>query len=558
MKKIIQFIRFTNILSKTTPDTVYINGDIITMNPQMPSANAVAVKNGKITAVGSNEKIKQITGKKTKVIDLNGKTLIPGFIEPHSHLAMYGSVLTGVDCYPRSNKNMDEILEKISAAAKKTPKSKWITGWGYDDTMTENSRHLTKEDLDKAAPDHNVFISHISGHIAYVNSKLLSLAGIDKDTPDPEGGEYGRFENGEPNGLIAETPAMMKFYNLMPQPSVREILKGLILAGRDYTAQGITTANDGGFMGIAPLVAYRKAQKSGKFHIRIYANLFAMMLEFFEKKNITLKKLGVISGSGDEWLKIGAAKLIQDGSIQGFTAALKQPYHTKPDYKGYLTMSQEEINKTVLKYHKAGFQVQIHGNGDAAIESNIKAIENALKVFPRKDHRHQIIHCQTASDEQLDKMAELGISANFFPVHIHYWGDRHYKLFLGPERAERIDPLKSAEERGILFSMHSDCPVTPVSPLMSIYAAVNRKTSSGRVLGSSQRISVQKALEALTVNSAKMIFEEHSRGSIEPGKLADFAVLSENPLSVKPEKIKDIIVEKTIVDGKIIYTARGN
>ncbi len=557
IKQYVQFAKFMRQLSRMRADKIFFNAHIITMNPNMPFADSLAVKDGRIIAVGKYEETKLFGSAKTERIDMRRKTLIPGFIEPHNHFAMYGDMLLGVDCRPESNSSIEEILEKIRERAKKTPPNRWIQGWGYDDTLISDKRHLTRYDLDRVAPNHFVYISHISGHIGYANSKLLKRINISKDTPDPNGGEIFRDKNGEPTGVLAETPVLMPIYNLIPKPTINKIVRGMRKANREFLAAGVTSINDGGFFGIAPLVAYRTAHKRGAVNIRVYANIFAQVFELLEKEGgINLEKLGINSGSGNDKLRIGAVKIIQDGSIQGFTAALMEPYLSKPNEIGKLTLDQSELDRLVEKYHKAGFQIQIHGNGDRAIESIIRAFEKAQDKFPRDDHRHQIIHCQMVNENQLERMAKIGIIANFFPVHVYYWGDRHREIFLGEERASRIDPLKSALEHGVIFSMHSDVPVTPVSPIMSIYAAVNRLTRKGEVLGVEQRISVYDALKAVTINAAFMTFSENEKGSIERGKLADFVVLSEDPFSIDPEKIKSIKIEKTIIGGEIVYSNR--
>ena len=264
--------------------------------------------------------------------------------------------------------------------------------------------------------------------------------------------------------------------------------------------------------------------------------------------------LGLGQGFGSDFLKLGSVKLFQDGSIQGLTAALSEPYHNKPGFKGDLIMPQETLDELVEKYHGLGFQMAIHANGDQAIESVLRAIERADGIHPgRRDNRHMIIHCQTASDNQILRMKAQGVLPNYFVNHVYYWGDRHESLFLGPERAARLDPLRSTLDQGLRFVLHSDLPVTPVDPLFSMHTAVNRVTRQGKVLGPEQRISPDEALKAYTINAAYSSFEEDIKGSIAPGKLADFTVLSDNPLKVNPAKIKDIQVLRTVVGGRQVY-----
>jgi predicted amidohydrolase YtcJ len=266
-----------------------------------------------------------------------------------------------------------------------------------------------------------------------------------------------------------------------------------------------------------------------------------------------------LTGFGNDRLKIGPAKIIVDGSIQGYTGWLAKPYYVpfkgEKDYRGYPVTPPDRLNKLIVEAHQAGFQIAAHGNGDAAIDAILHAYQLAQKEYPRPDARHRIEHCQTVREDQLDTMAELGITPSFFVSHTFYWGDRHKTIFLGPERAKRISPLKSALKRGIKLSMHSDCPVTPVSPLFCVFAAVNRVTTGGNVLGPEFCLTPEEALRGVTIDAAWQTFDEKIKGSVEPGKLADFTILSENPLTVSPERIKDIKVEEVIIGGKSVYRA---
>ncbi len=542
-------------LSSMQADVVYENAEVLTMDAQMLEAGAVAVKDGRVMGVCRGEQVDIFCGPHTERIDLDGRALLPGFIEPHNHFAMFGTMLLGLDCSPGSNETIEDVLARIRERAGFLPPGEWITGWGFDDTLMPEQRHLTRHDLDRGAPDHPVFISHVSGHLGYVSSAVLERLGIKAGTPDPEGGAYLREADGAPSGVLAEMPALMPLYAMLPQPSVEQIMTGMRMANAIFLKQGVTSINDGGFFGTDPLVAYARSQQCGNVDLRVYFNLFGQTLDALAEAGMTLDRLGICTGSGNAMLRMGAVKLIQDGSIQAFTAALQEPYLRQPDTQGLLTIPQPQLDELVEKYHRAGFQIQIHGNGDAAIESILKAFEKALQAFPRDNHRHQVIHCQMVHEEQLARMADLGVAANFFPVHIHYWGDRHREVFIGEERAARIDPLGAAVKHGVRFSMHSDVPVTPVSPLMSLHAAVNRRTSSGAVLGADQRISVRQALEALTINAAFMTFSENEKGSIERGKLADFVVLSRNPFDVSAESLSQLAIEKTIIGGKVVYSA---
>ena len=537
------------------PDVIYINGDIVTLDKANPEAEAVATWQGKIVAIGSTSQLQKLAGPQTKIVDLGGKTLVPGLIEPHSHFILYGPIaLIRVDLSSPpvgQIKNMKELVEALSKRASVTAKGGWVSGFGYDDTTLEENRHPTRYDLDKASADHPVFISHISGHFVSLNSKALLMAGINKDTPQPVGGVIRKdSKTGEPDGVLEEA-AMLLLYSILPALTLDQRVALLAESARQYMKVGVTSCGDAlvagpGPVGAQDISAYQRTIAEGSLPIRIN-----MMIE----ANFLLKQSGgFLTGFGDDRIKIGPAKIIGDGSIQGYTGWLTKPYHVpfKGDkaYCGYPFTQPEQLNPLVAELHKAGYQIAIHTNGDAAIDAAIEAFRLAQEAHPRTNCRHRLEHCQAVREDQLDKIAKMGITPSFFVSHTYYWGDRHRDIFLGPERGVRISPLKSALKRGIRFSIHSDCPVTPVSPLFCVFAAVNRLTSSGKVLGPEFRLTPEEALRAVTIDAAWQTFEEDIKGTIEVGKLADFTILDQNPLKIAPEQIRNIQVQGVIIGGK--------
>jgi predicted amidohydrolase YtcJ len=537
------------------PDVIYINGDIVTLDKANPEAEAVATWQGKIVAIGSTSQLQKLAGPQTKIVDLGGKTLVPGLIEPHSHFILYGPIaLIRVDLSSPpvgQIKNMKELVEALSKRASVTAKGGWVSGFGYDDTTLEENRHPTRYDLDKASADHPVFISHISGHFVSLNSKALLMAGINKDTPQPVGGVIRKdSKTGEPDGVLEEA-AMLLLYSILPALTLDQRVALLAESARQYMKVGVTSCGDAlvagpGPVGAQDISAYQRTIAEGSLPIRIN-----MMIE----ANFLLKQSGgFLTGFGDDRIKIGPAKIIGDGSIQGYTGWLTKPYHVpfKGDkaYCGYPFTQPEQLNPLVAELHKAGYQIAIHTNGDAAIDAAIEAFRLAQEAHPRTNCRHRLEHCQAVREDQLDKIAKMGITPSFFVSHTYYWGDRHRDIFLGPERGARISPLKSALKRGIRFSIHSDCPVTPVSPLFCVFAAVNRLTSSGKVLGPEFRLTPEEALRAVTIDAAWQTFEEDIKGTIEVGKLADFTILDQNPLKIAPEQIRNIQVQGVIIGGK--------
>lgn len=544
-------------------DVVYLNGQVTTMDDARPLAEAVGTKGDRIVAVGSDLAIRKAAGPNTQVVDLGGKTLLPGLIEPHNHFHKYGYVaLLWVDLQsPPMGEitKMDELIEALQDRADKTPRGQWICGRGYDDTLLSEKRHPTRHDLDKASEEHPLWIVHTSGHLSVANSKALALAGITRATPQPSGGVIRKDpETSEPNGVLEEMPAQNLVAQHLPPLTMEQRLDGISLAAKRYLKMGVTSSYDAGvvFPGAGhrdEIVAYQKAVAQGLLPIR---TTMMVGIEFLLGDG---KCSSFLTGFGDQRLKVGPAKVIVDGSIQGYTGWLTKPYHVpfKGDasFRGYPVNAPQRLNPLVLKAQRAGLQLAAHGNGDAAIDAILEAYQSAQKASPYPDSRHRIEHCQTVREDQLDAIAELEVSPSFFVSHVYYWGDRHKSIFLGPDRANRISPLKSAMKRGIRFSIHSDCPVTPVSPLFCVFAAVSRITRSGEVLGPEYRLSAAEALRSVTIDAAWQNFEEDIKGSIKPGKLADLTILAENPLRVSPEKIKDIRVEKVVIGGEVVYEA---
>ena len=542
-------------LFKLCAEVAIVNGHVITMNPAQPRAQAVAVKNGRIIGIGSDEIIDQYCGPETEIIDLGGRPLLPGFVESHNHVSANARIVLQVDCTSASNKSIADILERVRERALTQPEGAWIEGYGFDNTLLSEQRFPTRWDLDEAAPNHPVHLWHISGHFSSVNSLALELAGIDRDTPDPDGGEIVRADDGEPNGVLAEPPAGLMVLRLIPPKTPAEVAEGLAIVSDQYVRAGVTSTHDanlGVWGGLSELQAFRLARANGTFAPRVYAFIWTVLEDFIDN-GTELRDLGVCTGSGDEWLKLGAVKIFADGSIPGLTASLTEPYYCDQENRGYLIFQPEQLNELVLRYHEAGFQLAIHGNGDYCIEVILDAFEAALAKAPRENHRHRIEHCTMASEAQLDRMARLGIVTTFYTAQIHGWGDRHREMFLGPERAARVFPARSALEKGIKFGLHGDCPVTPISPINCLYTAAARETSSGHILGAEQRISVHDGLRALTIDGAYLAFEENIKGSIEIGKLADFVALSRDPYELDPVHLRELEVEMTIIDGKVVF-----
>lgn len=542
-------------------DLIIHNGTVLTLDKDGTKGRSLTSYQGCITGVWDSEKPAEehITrSEKTEEINLNGKTIMPGFIDTHNHLLMYSQNKAQVNCTSPLHKNIKDIQISMTKESAVKEKGEWILGYGYDDTMLDEKCHPTKEDLDAISTDHPVFIRHISGHLAVANTVALDMAGLDKDTPKPDGGYFGKDQNGELTGVLYEPGAMDIVFDCVPVPSTEEIVELIREGSLDYLAQGITTNTDAG-VGLhllerefdAHILAVQKKANPMKMRLMILSYLLEEGGAF--SKHSAAELDAEIREKTNGQAKLDSAKLFQDGSIQGLTGALREPYYCDNELYGDLIYTQEQLNNYVMDFHQRGFRIATHGNGDRAINSVIEAYENAINAGENRDHRHRIEHVQTATVDDLKKMKSLDIAASFFINHIYYWGDRHRDIFLGPDRAERMNALQDAKDLDMLYTLHSDCPITPISPLFSIWAAVNRVTRDGKVLGENQRIDVESALKSMTIYGAQLNFEEDEVGSIEVGKAADFVVLDEDPTVIDTMKIKDIKIEMTIIDGELVY-----
>ncbi len=536
------------------PDTIWVNGTVITMEGERV-VQAVAVLGDLIVAVGSDAEVQALGGPETRVVDLDGRTMTPGFYAAHDHFPGAGRVaVTQVDLNSPpigAIENMDQLVAALRARAEGMPEGQWVSGRGYDDTLLAEQRHPIREDLDKASTTHPIYISHTSGHLGVANSLALELAGVTRDTPDPPGGVVRKDpDTGEPDGVFEESGGMVS--RLIPPPTPEQTMEAYRWAVEDYVEDGVTTAVIAGG-GRGSLAGLQRARDAGILMFRI----ITMMSRGGPGQPSAAEAGGMVSGFGDEYLKLGAIKIVQDGSNQGYTGHFTEPYHTPfkgdADYRGYPRRSREDLTTMVKELHEAGYQIAIHANGDAAIDDVIHAFREAQRAFPREDARHRIEHCQMVRTDQLDAIAELNLSPSFFVGHVFYWGDRHRDIFMGPERAAGISALRSSIDRGIRFTVHDDTPVTPVNPLQLVWVGVNRLTKTDQVLGPDERITPLEALRTVTIDAAWQNFEEDIKGSIAPGKLADFVILDGNPLTVDPTAIRDIQVLETIVGGGTVY-----
>jgi len=533
-------------------DLVFVNGKVITVDEARPLAGAVAVQDGKIIAVGDNAAVKDTVGSKTEVIDLRGKTLLPGFNDSHLHLVFAG--VNQLQVNPGGCRSIGDLAEMVRAKTATEPAGQWIVGHGWDQNLFREGRFPTRHDLDPVSPEHPVAMARTCGHVTVVNSRALELAGITKDTPDPAGGEIERDpDTGEPTGLLRETAGKLvsRFYSPWPYSLAKKALR---LAAAQAVAAGLTsvTTDDSRFIGgyRECFRLYRELWDDGIPMVRSYQLIFHDELD-------ALLEEGWKQGGGDAKIRFGAIKVFQDGGLGGRTAWLREPYDSAPDTCGVPMYSQTELDAMLMKVHGAGLQVAIHAIGDAAIDSCLTAIAKAQRAKPRPDPRHRIVHYDILDAAILQRSVELGIVADIQPLFVAMNGNYVVK-HLGAARAKLTYPWKTILERGIPCGGGSDSPVVSFAPLAGIWSAVTRHadySNESAAFLPEEKLTVMEAIKLYTIGSAYTTFEEDIKGTITPGKLADLVVLGADPTQVTPDEIRDIPIEMTVIDGKVVYAA---
>ena len=538
---------------------IYVGGDIITVDDKQPIAEALAVRGGRILAVGSRKSIeKSYRGSKTKVVDLAGKTLLPAFIDAHSHYMSSLTVANQVKLYAPPagpGKDVDSIVAALAIYRdqKKIPKGELIQGYGYDENVMPNGRLLNRDDLDKAFPDNPVLVGHVSMHGAVMNSAALRKFGISSETKTPPGGVIVRKEGtNEPYGLVMET-AYLPVFSALPKPT-REQEAASTRAGQMlYAEAGITLAHEGATHA-DELELMKRATAAGANVIDVVAYPFITDLEKVLEKNPAAGW-----GRYDRRLKIGGVKITIDGSPQGKTAYFSQPYLTggpggEKEWRGELTFPQETVNAMVKRVYDLNVPLILHCNGDGAIDAFLTAYEAARAGDFSRPWSVTTIHTQFVRKDQLAKFAKYKIRPSFYTLHTYYFAEAH-TANRGKEQAQYLSPIRDAIDLGLHPTNHTDFYVAPLDQMFMLWSAVNRISRAGEVIGAGQRITPMEGLKAMTLWAAEQYGEQKSRGSLEVGKLADLVVLDGNPLKVDPMKIKDIRVVQTIKEGRTIYSA---
>lgn len=527
----------------TSNEKLYFNGDIITLEDELYT-EAVLVKDNKIYKVGKKEDLQKCACENVELIDLQGKTLIPSFIDSHSHFSGYASSFSQVDITEAAS--FADVSDAIKRFIEKNnvPPGKWIQANGYDQNIFEEKAHPSKAILDEASPNNPIVAKHKSGHMGVLNSLGIKELGITMDTPNPEGGVIEK-KDGEVTGYLEEN-AFVKYVQEIPMVSNEEFMGNLIKAQNAYASYGITTVQEGFVVDLlADIFQYLIHSKLLKIDLIGFLDI-GNADKLKEKFANCLKKY-------DNHLKIGGYKTFLDGSPQGRTAWMRTPYIDDPNYFGYGTQKDEEVEQKLERALKDKMQILVHCNGDAASQQYINQYKIAKeKTGITEDIRPVIVHAQFLAEDQLDDVKALNMIPSFFVGHVYHWGDIHIKNF-GIERASKISSAKSAQDKGIVYTFHQDAPVIEPDMLETIWCAVNRITKKGVLLGDDEKVTPLDALKAVTKNAAYQYFEEDIKGTIKEGKLADLAILDKNPLKVDPMDIKDIKVLETIKEGETIY-----
>ncbi|WP_178945699.1 amidohydrolase [Kocuria sp. TGY1127_2] len=534
--------------------TIFANGTI-RLDAWGDPVEALAVKQGKVIGAGPLEEVEATAGAAPRRVNLDGATAVPGLIESHVHPVFFGLTRNWTDCRSPLNGSIADIQGALRRDLATVPTGKWLRGWGYDDTMLLENRHPHRDDLDAVSREVPLVVSHISGHFVVANSLALELAGIHEDRADPANGHFVRDESGRLTGLLWEMGAVHAVLDAMPQASASDVEEAALYAADVGVQRGMTSIHDLGvgiMAGDLEIQAWRKLAADSKIPLRVTGYVRADLAQGYVE---SAPDLFTRPASGK--YRVAGAKFWSDGSIQGLSGALKEPYSCQDSECGELLYSPEELVELLGHVDAAGGQCAVHANGDRAISTVAGAFAALRGSSNQSDPRHRVEHLQMASDEDISSLVESGSVASIFANHVYYWGDRHRDRFIGAERAARIDPTRDARNGGLHFGMHSDCPITPMDALATFRTAVTRQTSGGSVLGEAQRIDQRAALHALTADSAYLTHDEGHLGTLTTGMDADLSILDQDIVGLGIEQTQDVSAVATVVGGDFVYNHGG-
>jgi predicted amidohydrolase YtcJ len=525
-------------------------GSIVTMDPARPQAEGLAVRGGRVLALGSRDDLEGLRGPDTEILELGDRVALPGLVEPHMHLWSTVVFDRWLDCSPLANPTFGSVVERLRWAAAEAPPGAWVTGKLLDPSLYPGEPELTTAILDEIAPDNPVLVANASQHYLYANTRALGIAHVSAQTPDPPGGRYERAD-GALTGVVAEMSAMLPVLNALPKLSHDQLLDGLVAIMNRAARVGVTKVHEaatGALFGAGELDILHGLAAAGRLPVRVSAALL-------DEARAHWEEAGVQPRDGTDLVRATSWKVVFDGSNQGRSGYLRQPYLGSAG-RGAANCTVDQLREVIRYAHDRGWQVMVHANGDAAIDQTVAAYEKALADAEPKDLRHRIEHCSIGDGDQFRRMAATGVSPSFLMNHVYYWGKALRDRILGPDRADRLDAVATALVHGLRPSLHSDYSVSPVCPLRSVQTAVTRRMrDGGEVLNPAERIGVEQALRAVTVDAAWQTHADDVLGSLAPGKYADLAILSADPRTADPDSIAEIEVQQTRLAGAVTWAA---
>jgi hypothetical protein len=527
-------------------DLVARNGKIATLDTRNTLAQALAVKFGRILAVGADQEIEALIGPETTVIDLAGRTVIPGLIDSHCHMGMAGAARVMYDdlSLEAGVRSIGDLQTRLARRAAKTPSGEWVYGYQEDDAKLAEKRHPTRWELDAAVPDHPALVTTVGGHFYIANSRALAQADVTRETPDPVGGKFDRDPaTGELSGGLHEKALDVLRPGGPPEPSRQQARDGAEQMLKECAAAGLTCVYD--TAGRPQIQAFLDLKNEGRLPIRVRLDVIIDLFPF-------LKALGIYRGLGDDMLRLCGLKFFFDGAISARTAAVFEPYLNQPGFYGVMATTPDIAREAIRTAYADGYRISSHANGDRAIALYLDIMEEVQSEFPRPDSRNRIIHCTVLNPDLVSRINKLKMLPTIFGPYVYYHGDKLIPAF-GEKRLEWMFAARSLLDAGLIAAAHSDHPCAPHPPLMAVHGLVNRTTRDGRPIGASQRITVVEALRMYTTHAAYQSFDEHELGSLEPGKRADLVVLGQDILTVPAERILEIPIDMTLVDGRVVF-----
>jgi predicted amidohydrolase YtcJ len=536
-------------------DLALINGKIITVDKKFSTAEAISVKNDRVQHVGTTEEVKKLIGPETEVVDLKGKTVMPELYDSHLHVTGTGSALMMINCRTPPMSSIEDMKKAVVEKIKGTKPGEWILGRGWDQAKLAEHRNPSRYDFDEVAPENPVVLTRTCGHLLVANSKALEIAGITKDTPNPVGGKIVRDKNGEATGMLEESPAMNLVRQHIPPDGIPEFMAQIKTAFQAFNKVGITSVIDAGTTE-DQMVAYQLLREQGDVTVR--TNFMLRAIDGNESLESSLKRIErfpMISGFGDELLKLQGLKILIDGGIGGRTALLREPYENDPDDYGLLTVPVENLQKLVDAANRRGMLCGIHCAGGKAMDIVIEAFKKTNKIKPIKGRGFYLIHAYQPSEQNFKDCRELGIQVASQPSFLYYLGDSYHEN-VGDERSKWLKPHRAWIDEGIMVASGTDSPVTPYPPFVSLWASIARRTEVNNIqMGTKQKVTREEAIKMYTINGTYLTFETDIKGSLEAGKLADMVIIDRDILTCPEDDIKDTKVLATYLGGKLVYEA---